>query len=132
MRRAPCPSIATIANVLRVPRETAVKVRALMDGTTDPDTYASVQRWSRQCLHEPRTMEKTLCALNEVLGTHGVEPLLGLPWGSHYHQDVQACYCNAGDPYAATVIRDHVRGRWVVGCWGSFVESNPKRFPPEG
>ncbi len=64
--------------------------------------------------------------LDELLGTYGVEYLFknseGLAGHCSMPSDELICtYLNAGDSYAATLIKHH--GRWQVGCWGSIAES---------
>lgn len=64
-----------------------------------------------------------LHAMNEVLGTHGVEGL-GPPRGGDYAPPYE--YLNAGDTYAGTLIYDRDRDRLFVGSWGGVVEKHPK------
>ena len=49
------PSIKTLER--HWDHETAVKLRAVLDGTTDPETYDSVDRWVRQCYNQPSETE---------------------------------------------------------------------------
>jgi hypothetical protein len=56
-------------------------------------------------------------AVNDIIGTHGVEHL-GLHKRAHEH----AYYCNAGDTYAPTVLFTGLR--MYVGDWGTLVERN--------
>lgn len=53
--------------------------------------------------------------VDELIGTCGVEYL-----GAHKRTGLDVYYCNAGDPYATTVIfhGDNLQ----VGCWGDLVE----------
>jgi len=64
-----------------------------------------------------------LHAMNEVLGTHGVEGL-GPPRGGDYAPPYE--YLNAGDTYAGTLIYDRGRDRLFVGSWGDIVEKHPE------
>lgn len=57
-----------------------------------------------------------MAAIDKVLGTHGVEYI---PCGRSANSPA-IYYCNMGDTYDATVMK--IRGRFVVGCWGSYVE----------
>ena len=64
-----------------------------------------------------------LHAMNEVLGTHGVEGL-GPPRGGDYAPPYE--YLNTGDTYAATLIYDRDRDRLFVGSWGDIAEDHPE------
>jgi transposase len=64
-----------------------------------------------------------LHAMNEVLGTHGVEGL-GPRRSGDYAPSYE--YLNAGDPYVGTLIYDRDRDRLFVGSWGDFVEKHPE------
>jgi hypothetical protein len=64
-----------------------------------------------------------LHAMNEVLGTHGVEGL-GPPRGGDYAPPYE--YLNAGDTYVGTLIYDRDRDRLFVGSWGDVVEKHPE------
>jgi hypothetical protein len=85
----------------------------------------STVNWIRHCFHDPPIGDKRSHALDELLGTCGVEYLFkgsdGLrsdPEGMH---DSPICtYLNAGDTYATTLVR--YRARWQVGCYGDIVE----------
>lgn len=64
-----------------------------------------------------------LHAMNEILGTHGVEGLGPLRPGD-YAPPYE--YLNAGDSYAATLIYDRKRDHLFVGSWGDLVEEHPE------
>jgi hypothetical protein len=64
-----------------------------------------------------------LHAMNEVMGTHGVEGL-GPRRGGDYAPRYE--YLNAGDTYAATLIYDRDGDRLFVGTWGDLVEKHPE------
>lgn len=56
-------------------------------------------------------------AINNMAGFHGIEYL-----GRNRRTGEDVYYCNAGDPYAATLI---FQGRIMrVSCWGHYVENN--------
>ena len=122
------PSVRTIATRLRIPRETALLIRKLLDGRADPRKISPrTAEWSRACYHEPRTNELILHAVDCVLhafGTCGVEgftlPSDGYRCPARYRGHYS--YANAGDPYVATIIRDHARRRWLVCGYGDLVE----------
>lgn len=69
----------------------------------------------RNGMHHPTTKPwpVKMDTLNTLGGFHGVETL-ALGDGSFVD------YLNAGDTYAATLLR--WRGRYSVGCWGDLVE----------
>jgi len=115
------PSIKTIETRLNVDRETAIRVRGLMDGSVDPDTSEAVQRWVSQCYHEPSKREKVMCAIDESLETFGVEAIEG-KYIDRYHFNIQAVYCNTGDIYADTVLLCHDRDRFMIIGWADYVE----------
>lgn len=64
-----------------------------------------------------------LHAINEILGTHGVEGL-GPPRSGDYAPPYE--YLNAGDTYAGTLIYDRDGDRLFVGSWGDIVEKHPE------
>jgi hypothetical protein len=111
------PSIETIEDRLRVDRLTAALIRGLMDGTIDPETSKAVQAWLRQCLHRPDDIALRMRAIDEAFETHGVEAIWA---GGKLH----ATYCNAGHTYRDTVLYCHIRGRFRIGSYGTYVESN--------
>ena len=125
------PSVKTIETRLNVDHATALKVRRLLDGRLDPNTFSSVQQWERQCFNPPSHGERVECALNEVLGGHGIEAIRGDGWDSFYG-DTAALYVNQGDTYAETLLYDIDRGKWLVttvGDWIEREERNGRSFP---
>lgn len=60
--------------------------------------------------------EHAMGIIDIYLNTHGVEYI---PQG-HDKRSPAITYCNAGDPYTATIL--HVNGRYRIGCWGDIVE----------
>lgn len=116
------PSIKTLQTRLSLPRERAIQLRKLLDGRLDPETFESVKKWVGQCYHKPRKSELVMCAANELLETHGVEAIEGSEYTDSYHGHIRYTYCNTGDAYAATLIRDCVKGRYLVSDWGTLVE----------
>lgn len=59
-----------------------------------------------------KTMEK-ICDIIQAYGVEEIPPGTGA-------RSPGIMYCNKGDPYDTTVM--WVRGRFVVGDWGSYVE----------
>jgi len=92
-----CRNSKFIADFLGIDIENAKKVRGLIKGELDPDTFESVSNWTRQCYHPPSEHEKVFCALNEVIGGHGTEACFdeGKP---------NLEYINMGDSYKATIV----------------------------
>ena len=64
-----------------------------------------------------------LHAINEVLGTYGVEGL-GPARSGDYAPSYE--YLNMGDPYVTTLIYDRDGDRIFVGSWGDLVEKHPE------
>jgi hypothetical protein len=117
------PSIKTIQAKLKLTPERARTVRKLMTGELDPMAFASVEAWVAQCYNRPRRSEMIMCALNEVLETHGVEAIDGSDWVDSFHGHIRYTYCNTGDAYGATVVLDSKTGNFLVTDWGSLVEA---------
>ena len=65
-----------------------------------------------ECYHPPATSDLRLTCLNALAGTHGVE--------SFQTKNGYCDYLNAGDAYAATLVR--FRGRYRVTTWGDIAE----------
>ena len=112
---------------LNLSSEIQDRIRNLCEGRLDSEEFSSVTSWLRQCFHRPSKTELIMAACNEILEGHGVEALRGA-WLDNYHQDVQAAYVNMGDCYVTTLIRDHLRGEWLVTTIGDLLEADPKRF----
>jgi hypothetical protein len=117
------PTVKTLQTQLRISRETALKVRKVLDGRLDPETFESVSNWVRQCYHKPRTIDLKLKACDEILETFGVESIEDPnAYVDPYHMNFTHDYLNTGDSYAATLIRDNRTGRVFVGSWGDIAE----------
>ena len=103
-------SSKTLAKLLSISQEDAQTIRCLVAGVSSPKTFNNVDRWIRQCYNDPSEDEQIMCAIDQVLGTCGVE-----------HDDtLDIDYCNTGDSYANTVIlRD---GDYFAGSWGDLAE----------
>jgi hypothetical protein len=109
--------------------ETREKIRAVLCGEILPaDASPAAKAWSDSCHHrpDPTGHEMMLCAADDLLGTSGTE---GLEIeGDHHHMDegIRMCpafsYCNAGDPYTTTLLRDHVESAWLVAGWGDALD----------
>jgi hypothetical protein len=64
-----------------------------------------------------------LAALDELLGTHGVESIRTTEHIDRYWFDCRACYLNTGDTYNTTILFDTKKDRFYLTSWGDFVES---------
>ena len=104
-------------------RDTAVQLRGILDGTTDPLTLAPVERWAAQCASAPRDVDQILEACNVILDTCGIEAIFCDRHIDSYHLDIAALYCNTGDTYDPTVLYDTARDRFVVTSYGDWVET---------
>jgi len=122
MPQANYPSIKTLLPLCDKsqgdPRETARKIRQAMTCTRETllEQFPRAAAVRNHCYNEPSTVQLRLEVIDELLGTHGVEYI---PRG-HNAKSPAIEYCNTGDTYASTVM--YVNGRFIVGCWGNFVE----------
>jgi len=98
------------------------ELRELLEGKRKTRSYKSVQSLERQCYHPPRYQERMETALNEVLEGFGAEAIFG---DSCTQPD--AVYINMGETYAATLLFDYARGRWLVTSWGDWVEAQERK-----
>ena len=115
-------SIKRIAEMLNVERETAQKIKALVNYEIKPSIFASVDRWTRQCYNMPSIDEQTMEALNELLGGHGIEALRDKNLWDSYHGDVRFTYVNMGDTYKTTIFYDCKRNRYMISSIGNIAE----------
>ena len=117
MKRTP----KNVAVHLCIDEERAAVVIGLMDGSLDPYDYESVRGWVAQCYNEPSDTELRMCAIDGVLETCGVEAVRREgSWVDSYHGDIIATYCNTGDMYSCTVVRDHRDSRFKIMCIGDL------------
>jgi hypothetical protein len=123
--------VPTMAQLKDLPcdDEARTKIIAILDGTLDPcEASEKCAAWVRSCYNTPDhdSHEVKLCAIDELLGTFGVEALNIDGDGTHTDEGIRMCpafsYCNAGDPYVATLLRDHVAGAWLVAGYGDALE----------
>jgi hypothetical protein len=64
-----------------------------------------------------------LHAINEIMGTYGVEGL-GPPRGGDYAPPYE--YLNTGDTYATTLIYSRDGNNLRIGSWGDIAERHPE------
>ncbi len=115
-----------IASHLSISLRKATIALAIIRGQLDPLNYPghfpATEKWARSCYNPLPAKDTKLAALSELLGMHGVECIQG-DWWDHYYGDNVAEYLNTGDSYAATILLDHQRGKWLLTSWGDFVET---------
>lgn len=121
------PFFSFLMSLENLSLEDNFRIRRLCAGRLDPEVFGSVRSWIRQCFHRPSDTELIMVACNEILEGFGVECLRG-EWLDDFHHDIQASYVNMGDCYLTTVIRDHMRERWLMTTIGDLVEKDSDRF----
>lgn len=115
-----------IMAILDVDHETALQVKGLVEGRLDPEKWESAERRQRQAYHPHDRETLVMEALNEILEGYGVEYLQSSEDTPHQADGID--YVNFGDPYIPTVMYDHRRECYRIGCWGDIVERQGKRF----
>jgi hypothetical protein len=86
-----------------------------------PITDANVRRcYGERFTSHMRRTEIKLQAIDEVLGTCGVEALGDLPDDST--SPAPYAYCNTGDSYAATLVYKHATDNLFISSWGDIAE----------
>lgn len=135
-----CPTVPRLLAAFprSLGRQGALLIRALAARVDDPARLASViegnaalkatSDYVRRMHGDPyasamwrRTV--ALHAMDQVLGTHGVEPLgpVDERQGPPYE------YLNAGDTYNETMIYDRDADRVFIGSWGEVVERDERQ-----
>lgn len=118
---------AKIASHLDISPRKAATVLAIIRGQLDPLKYPghfpATTKWANSCYNPLPAKDCKLSALNELLGMFGVEAVRDENTWDRYYGDVVAEYLNTGDSYAATLVLDHQRGKWLLTSWGDFVET---------
>ena len=133
--RAPSTK-ALLSEFRNLSAEEAKLIRKLADATDDGERLkklvdahvpatSSYVRSMHSDPYRSRLWRTTVAlhAMNEILGTHGVEGL-GPPRSGDYAPPYE--YLNAGDTYAGTLIYDRGGDRLFVGTWGDVVEKHPE------
>ncbi len=87
-----------------------------------------LRMWLERYRDGQESLRAVMEEANELIGGHGVEYI-------RHKEDaftgprVFGLECvNMGDPYAATLLFDHDKGAFIVGSWGSLVESRPNSY----
>jgi hypothetical protein len=84
--------------------------------TCDQYRYLDIDGFGTDC-------EYRLAALDELLGTFGVEPIRTTEHIDGYWFDCRACYLNTGETYNTTILFDTRKDRFYLTSLGDFVES---------
>jgi len=110
-RRYNLPSVRTLSEVFG---DKAKQARAILEmSRRELEALPAGAARVAECYNPPATSDLRLTCLDALAGTHGVE--------SFECRDGSLCdYLNAGDTYAATLVR--FRGRYRVTCWGDIAE----------
>lgn len=106
-------------------RDDADSLRALIDSKV-PATAA----YARQCYSDPydsRMWRTTMAlhAIDQILGTHGVECIGRCSDDGRQPAPIE--YCNTGDAYAATLLYRHTTDTLSIGCWDDAMEAYERR-----
>lgn len=130
------PSVKTLLSAFPdLSHKDALLIRRLAHETDSPDTLANTidqfvpgtARYVRSMYSNPYDSHMwrvtvVLHAINEILGTYGVEAL-GPARGSS--QSTPYEYLNTGDPYTTTLIYKRATDTLSVGAWGDIAERHP-------
>jgi hypothetical protein len=120
------PTAKRIAAICNVSRETAIKVRRILDGRDEPETVDACDRWVRQCYHRPPWHERAMFACDVLLDTAGVECIERRDGGNGLPAPALD-YCNTGDPWVGTLLYYHESGNFGLGSWGDWLETAERR-----
>lgn len=130
------PSIQRLlAEFPRLSRGEANLIKQLASAVDNPDALSQLvdnylpktARYVRSLYSDPynsRMWRRTVAleAMDEIMGTHGVEalgPNVGGPNPPPYE------YLNTGDSYAATLVYTRKTDTLSIGDWASIVERHP-------
>ncbi len=122
-------------------REEAIRIRLLAAETDKPfeleehifncrkkngqDCLVKTARYVRSMYSNPFSSHMwrvtvVLHAIDEILGTYGVEPLGPVKMSGPPYE-----YLNTGDSYATTLIHNRKTDTLSIGDWGSIAERHP-------
>ena len=123
-------SVKRLTEYLDITPSEAKEVRAILDldlRKGEPD-----EREEDSPDYELRHDEESrkLYMINRAISVngsyYGVEILRSADDTMHSFEGIS--YLNSGDTYGGTIMYDHGRGKWILGCWGGIVERYPRRF----
>ena len=131
------PSANAMMEALSISEDQAKVIRSLAKNTDEAEKLSAIIEE-----HCPKTVETTsarctairgtrtcggitvaLYAMDEILGTYGVE---GLGPGSGSSHAPPYEYLNTGDSYAATLIYKRSSDTLSIGSWGDIAEKHPE------
>ena len=97
--------------------------RALMAHLeANPAKFKNTLEWERQCVHVPKPKTMKHAAIDELIGTSGVEYLGRYRQAGSCMAGDMVHYCNGGDFYATTIV---FIGRALrVDYMGRLIENN--------
>jgi len=129
------PSASTLVETFRIDNEQANLIRKLAKYVDEPEKLSEVVEASCpgtvkyvRSLHSSPwgshmwRVTVALHAMDETLGTHGVE---GLGPGSGSSHAPPYEYLNTGDSYAATLIYKRSTDTLFISSWGDIAEKHP-------
>jgi hypothetical protein len=117
------PSVDRIESIGGIDRETAIKIRRLLDGRDDPMDYEAGRKLDRACFHAPDKIYSLMTVVDDLLGTYGIECIRATEEWDRFHGDVVAEYCNNGQSYDATILYDTERMVFYVTSWADWMET---------
>lgn len=120
-------SLGNAKLALKIINQQAIPTRFInkLPNTCERYRYVDLDRYGNRC-------SCWLCALNEILGTHGVESIRTSEFIDRYWFDCRAAYLNTGDTYNTTILFDTKKDRFYLTSWGDFVESLDGRKDSNG
>lgn len=129
------PSVKSLMETFRIDRKDANRIRIVAKAVDDPDAlraaiddhFPHTRAWVFSLHSSPYTSKiwrvtTALNAMNEVLGTHGVEGL-GPARAGDYAPPYE--YLNMGDTYTTTLIYHRRTDTLSIGNWGAIAEAHP-------
>lgn len=125
------PSVKRMMERLDIDRDTAKAVRQWMEWEHaylmmyPPELPEATERWIDSSYSRPKRHEIAIHAIDQLIGTFGVEFISFENPGDFVAWPRGIEYCNAGDTYIDTVL--YVDGRYSIGCWGDRLESWERR-----
>jgi hypothetical protein len=130
------PSVKTLTADFRLSPDEAKLIRKIAAAADDGEELKKVvdarvpatSSYVRSLYSDPyrsRLWRTTVAlhAMNEVMGTHGVESL-GPPRSGDYAPPYE--YLNTGDSYGATLVYDRNGDRLFISSWGDIAEKHPE------
>lgn len=130
------PSVRRLKLAFGCSTKTAAQCRAIMRGdirfgagrgTWTGDLARSLESmnlpataaWVQSCYYPPSAHEMQMAALDEILGSFGVEFINLEPDNYRDPQGIE--YLNMGGTYRETLL--YQNGRFRMGCWGDALEA---------